>query len=274
MCGDGHLQSDDLRKGYVKPLGEPWKPVTFANVEGRAIFEGCIILGETEEVEAAAEFVEFRAKSVPQILSDANVLTQGAAIKGQQYRWPKRTIPYEVDPAIPNKARITDAIAHWHAKTSLRFKPRSNEADYIYFKRVDYGCASHVGRQGGRQELILADTCRLGNVIHELGHAAGLWHEQSRADRDKYVEIVFSSVHPGQRHNFEQHIHDGIDVDKYDYGSIMHYPPVAFSIDGAATIKPRKKLPAGVVMGQRDGLSPGDVAAIEKIYQGAPLADG
>lgn len=270
MCGEGHLKSDDIRKGYVKPLGSAWKEVEFANVDGRAIFEGCIILGMTDEVEGSARALEHVAQSVGTLFTDPDASTQGAAIRGRQYRWPNRTIPYDIDPAIPAKERITDAIEHWHAKTSLRFKPRTVEDDYVYFRRVGSGCASHVGRRGGRQELILADTCSLGNVIHELGHAAGLWHEQSRANRDEYIEVLFANVDPAFRHNFEQHIHDGIDVGTYDYGSIMHYPTVAFSIDGQPTIRPRKPLPAGVTIGQRKALSPGDCAAIEKIYKCVP----
>ena len=39
-------------------------------------------------------------------------------------------------------------------------------------------------------------------------------------------------------HNFDQHISDGDDVGTYDYGSIMHYPRDAFSIDGSDTITP------------------------------------
>ena len=272
MCGEGHLKSDDIRKGYVKPLGSAWKEVEFANVDGRAIFEGCIILGMTDEVEGSARALEHVAQSVGTLFTDPDASTQGAAIRGRQYRWPNRTIPYDIDPAIPHKERITDAIEHWHAKTSLRFKPRTVEDDYVYFRRVGSGCASHVGRRGGRQELILADTCSLGNVIHELGHAAGLWHEQSRANRDEYVEILFANVDPAFRHNFEQHIHDGIDVGTYDYGSIMHYPAVAFSIDGQPTIRPKKPLPSGVTIGQRKALSPGDCAAIEKIYKCVPAA--
>jgi hypothetical protein len=62
-------------------------------------------------------------------------------------------------------------------------------------------------------------------------------------------------------HNFNQHITDGDDVGAYDFGSIMHYPRDAFSVDGSDTITPIPALPPGVVMGQRNGLSAGDIAA-------------
>ena len=43
----------------------------------------------------------------------------------------------------------------------------------------------------------------------------------------------------------------------------MHYPRKAFSKNGKDTIVPKK---AGAVIGQRDGLSKGDVAALRKMY--------
>ena len=58
---------------------------------------------------------------------------------------------------------------------------------------------------------------------------------------------------------FNQHITDGDDLGAYDYGSIMHYPRNAFSANGQDTITPADP---NAQIGQRTGLSAGDIAAV------------
>lgn len=60
-------------------------------------------------------------------------------------------------------------------------------------------CYSSVGNQHvGKQRLSIGNNCdRLGTVEHEFLHALGFWHEQSRADRDDYVDIVWDQIQPG-----------------------------------------------------------------------------
>ncbi|MGA7729770.1 MAG: Dot/Icm T4SS effector Zinc-dependent metalloprotease LegP [Chloroflexia bacterium] len=237
------------------------KGLLYADVDGLAIFEGDIILGSVADVSAAADAGAIMLASV--------------GISGPQFRWPNATIPYTIDPALPNQQRVTDAITHWQANTSIRFVLRTpaNSAqfqDFVLFQPGG-GCSSMVGRRGGQQIIMLGGGCSTGNAIHEIGHTVGLWHEQSREDRDTFVRIVWANIDPNMQHNFAQHVTDGDDLGAYDYGSCMHYPPNAFSINGQPTIVPLQALPPGVVMGQRTGLSAGDIAGVNMMYPPGPI---
>jgi hypothetical protein len=257
---EGFLTSDTFDTTWIKPIGQEWKQVTYYAVDGLAVFEGCIIIGTVEEAKA----VKAQIEANPELLTPG---TQpfGSAIVGVQYRWKNNLLPYEIDPALPNQDRVTDAIKHWEQNTPFRFVKRDpkNAAHYDYVRfGPGSGCASSVGRRGGAQDVILGDECTTGNCIHEIGHTIGLWHEQSRKDRDKFITINWPSIMPQTTHNFDQHIADGDDLGAYDYGSIMHYPKDAFSVDGKDTIVPTT---AGVEIGQRKALSPGDIASAKKL---------
>ena len=62
-----------------------------------------------------------------------------------------------------------------------------------------FRCYSMIGRDGGMQYLSLGSGCfRKGIAIHETMHLVGFFHEQSRLDRDRYVDVHYYNVLPGK----------------------------------------------------------------------------
>ncbi|KAG1665126.1 Zinc metalloproteinase nas-13 [Nymphon striatum] len=100
-------------------------------------------------------------------------------------------------------------------------------------------CHSRIGMVGGRQQLSLGRGCNNhGIIIHEVGHALGLYHEQNRNDRDKYLKIIWDNILPSQRHNFkQQQTWATFLMTSFDYDSIMEYGSKSFSKNGLDTIE-------------------------------------
>lgn len=110
----------------------------------------------------------------------------------------------------------------------------------------------------------MRDNCFGGRAAtHELLHAVGFWHEQSREDRDNYVTIHWENIDDDEEHNFEQHISDGDDIGIYDYQSIMQYFDTAFSTNGQRTIS-RKDDPTLPLGG--NVMSSTDINTLQEMY--------
>jgi hypothetical protein len=48
---------------------------------------------------------------------------------------------------------------------------------------------------GAQQVSLQSPSCVYSGIVaHELMHALGFWHEQSRSDRDNYVRINWNNI--------------------------------------------------------------------------------
>jgi hypothetical protein len=283
-CQDDGVRSDpaptpargDVRTGWM--VGRDGQPVqiTFQVLGGQAILEGDIILGPADRVPATREALEALRK--PQVGDGVRL---NSVITGSTFWWRTGTsyggtMPYEIDPSLPNPQRVYDAINHIKTNVpTLNFVVRTTETDYVRFvpNNTYPVCSSWVGRQGGMQTIELHNDCDFGSTVHELGHALGFWHEQSRCDRDQYVEILWQNIDPQWAYNFNMNCGSsttdrnvGTDYYAYDEGSIMHYGPYYFSINGQPTIRSRRGL--DYLMGQRNGLGATDITTLKTLYPG------
>ncbi|KAM3723036.1 Zinc metalloproteinase nas-4 [Dirofilaria immitis] len=199
-----------------------------------------------------------------------NNRTERSAARHIYRRWPNAEIPYALSSRYGAYSRsvIAKAMKKFHDISCVRFVPRvyNQHDDYIYIFPHD-GCYSFVGRSGGRQPVSLEANCiQSGTIIHELMHVVGFFHEQSRPDRDEYIEIMWQNVIRGSENQFDKQSLRYLDPlnESYDYSSIMHYGPYAFSGNGRRTIIALK--PGAGKMGQRESLTEIDIRKINKLY--------
>ncbi|MEM9494558.1 MAG: M12 family metallopeptidase [Pseudomonadota bacterium] len=187
----------------------------------------------------------------------------------RNWLWKDGIIPYSIedgDFSTTELETIQAAIEELNSRTNLNITPKWTVQNHVHFiKDADMIAAgtSKVGRGRIYQRIRLNDNVGADTIIHELLHAAGFWHEQSRADRDEYIEIKWENIIDGKESNFDKHVSDGRQVTPYDRNSIMHYSGYAFSKNDEPTIVDAT---TGEPVVRPGGLSPYDIDGINSLY--------
>ena len=241
----------------IKYFGENF----YAEINGLAVIDD-IVLGTIEEVEATSIYDD----EIEQI-ADNSKFAIGILAPAL---WPNGTIPYEIDNSFTSgeRSNILSAIAHVNENTLLDIRTRSGDANYIRFIKdpTMVGGLSFVGYQAmGAQEIRFQTNFSLNGMIHEIGHAAGLYHEHQRPDRDNFIVVHPENILSGYASAFSiissNYSFYGL---PYNYGSIMHYSKTEWTANGDHTIDtiPNPNTPVG----SSSGLSVDDAEAIDRMY--------
>lgn len=177
-------------------------------------------------------------------LIEGDIIICGDAVARGTYAsnfWTNGIVPYEFDANVDatNRQRTIDAVAEWSGAADISFEAYDLAVHGWNHIRVRDSTfdeeptnSSFVGMVGGEQILNMASWGAKFVIVHEFGHALGYWHEQSRPDRDTYVQIEWDRIITGYGHNFEKYGSAGV-YGPYDFDSLMHYGQCSFSCCGA-----------------------------------------
>jgi hypothetical protein len=180
-------------------------------------------------------------------------------------------IPVALSSQANRKTRgeYEEARKAYELRTCVEFKEWEGESDYISIYPMS-GCWSYVGHVYPNQQNISIQQpgCDWSATIeHELMHALGIYHEQSRPDRDDYVFIDAEEVTDGHLHNFNKYDFQYVSPvgTEYAYDSIMQIGPYSFNGFDKPTIVPRIGYFLDVI-GQRKTFSTLDATRINTLY--------
>lgn len=184
-------------------------------------------------------------------------------------KWPGGRIPYRISDKFTSDeiTFLENTMLEFNFFSCAKFHKQTTENNYLYIMKHGYICSSKIGYKNGIRKLWLTKQCLSRNaVLHHLMHVIGFTiHENNRPDRDDYIEVMEENIAENYTVLFRKSfMTNETDLNiEYDYASVMHYPPKAFSKNGQPTI--RVKLPDIEI--KADGLSRVDKLKINKLYE-------
>jgi hypothetical protein len=200
---------------------------------------------------------------IPNNNNSSNISQNRSAVISDDKLWPHGLVYWEIsnDFSYSEKLEIKNAMAEIESVSSIRFfkrypegtriklsfnhdyreyhdsygnkiNPRHRDAyhnDYVYFNKSN-SFSSKIGKQRGKQNINLMGFPQMGKalIMHEIMHALGFEHEQSRHDRDQYVIIHWENIPKEHKDNYEKLSDFYSRFGSYDYDSIMHYDSTGY----------------------------------------------
>lgn len=147
--------------------------------------------------------------------------------------WPLARVPLLVSnrDAAPD---VGEAVAEIERRTPVRFVKYAGQDDYVevvlgggdvvHNSQWHHNTSDVIGFCPGRSVVHLQPG-KGWLAMHELGHVLGLVHEHQRADRDQFVEVLWSHMHDPEPGLVDWVRLTSADAQglSYDPNSVMHY---------------------------------------------------
>jgi len=161
--------------------------------------------------------------------------------------WPLARIPIIVsnDDAAPD---VWNAIRELEQLTPVRFVNYTGQRDYVEVvrgggdvvrnDRWHHNTSDVIGFCEGRSVLHLASG-KGWLAMHELGHVLGLVHEHQRADRERFLEVLWSHIEDPEPGYIDWTVLEAADSQglAYDPNSVMHYGQDWQGADSSRTMR-------------------------------------
>jgi len=255
-------QQTEIRTGFWRGNKVTYQWISGPNGTGKAVYQGDILLDNVQQ-------------SVQQSPNGAG--TNGFGIGYSQYLWPKvggvAQVPYTIDPTSGDLTNLNTAITQFNSTFGgvIQLVAHGSETNYVDFNfnsgDTSGVCDAFEGVVGGPQVVGGSGSCTVATILHEMGHTVGVWHEQTRLDRDTYVSVNYNAVIKGSRGNFDPISDNQQTLSPYDYASVMEYPAFSFSRNGEPCIE---TIPAGIPLSNPNGYTAADVDGIKRLYGTIP----
>jgi Astacin (Peptidase family M12A) len=187
--------------------------------------------------------------------------------------WAYKTVrwQFDVDVDADLKNKWYAAVEIWKKDAGFKFTELTGTptGNYILVLQNSNGSASSsfIGRKGGKQTISIDPLVyATGSVVHEIGHAIGLLHEQKRPDRDSYITVNYSNIISTWTSQYDKCTSCTANG-TFDFNSIMLYASSASSkVAKDPNIPLMTKLDGSTWTAQRNNLSLGDLAGIKAKY--------